>query len=235
MKRVLILGASSDIGLEIVKYFQRAGWFVDCHGNSWRPEVVEEIGKLPNTERFEADFSDIKEVEVAFAEDDRRNADTIINCVGLWESASFMDYSIEQMQRAYSVNVLAPFRIYRLCIPAMMNRCWGRIVNLGSIGVKFGGGAENFPYSLTKHSLELIPSEFKKWAVKSVFYNTVRVGVTDTRIHTQNPSKSMKDRVSLIPLGRMMRPEEIAESVYWLGSEMNKVITGQVISLSGGE
>jgi NAD(P)-dependent dehydrogenase (short-subunit alcohol dehydrogenase family) len=80
-----------------------------------------------------------------------------------------------------------------------------------------------------------MPSDHKKWARHNVFYNTIRVGVTDTKIHKIDKSKNMDKRISLIPIGRMAKTEEISKFVYWLGSNENTYITGQIISVAGGE
>ena len=117
----------------------------------------------------------------------------------------------------------------------MIKRGWGRIVNLSSIGVKYGGGKKTFCYSLSKHALELFPQDHKTWAASNVLINTLRVGVTDTRMHKVDPDKDMSERVSMIPIGRMAMPDEIANTVCWLGSEQNSFITGQVITAAGGE
>ena len=61
------------------------------------------------------------------------------------------------------------------------------------------------------------------------------MGVTDTRAHKVDPEKDTDQRVSLIPMGRMATPGEIANIVYWLGSNQNSLMTGQVITAAGGE
>ena len=117
----------------------------------------------------------------------------------------------------------------------MIKREWGRIVNLGSIGVKYGGSIKNSPYAISKHSLEFFPSQVQKWAKKNVLVNTVRVGVTDTKIHSKLKSKNMKKRISLVPLKRMADKKEIANFVFFLGSDRNSYISNQVMRISGGE
>ena len=112
---------------------------------------------------------------------------------------------------------------------------WGRIVHLGSIGVKYGGGRNNVAYSWSKYSLEFIPAEFADWAKDHVFINIARIGVTDTRIHQLDPSKDMVERIMKIPIQRMATTKEVAKAVIWLGSDDNQLITGQVIPISGGE
>ena len=68
-----------------------------------------------------------------------------------------------------------------------------------------------------------------------MFINTVRVGVTNTKIHKNLPSKNMKDRIKLIPINRMADTSEISKLIFYLGSEENTYISNQVISISGGE
>ena len=119
--------------------------------------------------------------------------------------------------------------------PLMNKRKWGRVVNLGSIGVKFGGGRNNLPYSISKHALEFFPSETKQWVKNNVLVNTIRVGATNTKLHKKIPSKNLKKRSALIPMRRMAEPKEIAEYVYFIGSEENTYISNQVLSISGGE
>ena len=117
----------------------------------------------------------------------------------------------------------------------MNKRKWGRIVNLGSIGVKFGGGFKNFPYALSKFLLEFFPNETKNWAKNNVLINTIRVGATDTKLHSKLPSKNLEERKKMIPMKRFAYPDEIAEFVYFLGSNENTYISNQVLSISGGE
>jgi NAD(P)-dependent dehydrogenase (short-subunit alcohol dehydrogenase family) len=141
----------------------------------------------------------------------------------------------ENLLRAFTTNVIPSLLFMKTLVPAMIDRGWGRIVNLGSIGVKYGGGNKTFCYSLSKHALEFFPKDHKTWATSNVLINTLRVGVTDTRMHKVDPDKDMNERVAMIPMGRMATPEEIADVVYWLGSKQNTIMTGQVVTAAGGE
>ena len=69
----------------------------------------------------------------------------------------------------------------------------------------------------------------------NVFINTVRVGATRTKLHSKLPSKNLKHRESLIPLKRMANPKEIADFIFYIGSEKNSYISSQILSISGGE
>ncbi len=117
----------------------------------------------------------------------------------------------------------------------MLVRKWGRILNCSSIGVKYGGGKNTFNYSFSKHALEFIPSDYKNWAKRNVLINNIRIGVTDTKIHKRIKHKNLKKRINLIPMGRMAKSDEIAKFIFQLASQKNTFITGETLSIAGGE
>ena len=232
MKTVLILGASSDIGLHIINVYKKNNFRVIAHGNS----SIDRLGNHAEL-TFKLDMSDIDEVQKYIFENWNMfaNVDVIINCLGLLEPCGYHSVDALHLRRVFNINLFSPILFSKEIIPMMSKKKWGRVVHLGSIGVKYGGGPNSFSYSLSKHALEFMPSEHKKWAANNVLVNTLRVGVTDTRIHHIDITKDMSERVSLIPMGRMATPDEIAKEVYWMGSENNSHITGQVIAIAGGE
>ena len=117
----------------------------------------------------------------------------------------------------------------------MLKKKWGRIVQTSSIGVKFGGGKNTFNYSLSKKLNEFIPSDYKDWAKNNVLINVLKIGVTNTKIHKKILNKNIKKRINLIPINRMAEPVEIANYIEFLLSEKNSYITGEVVTISGGE
>ena len=236
MRSVLVLGGSSDIGKDIVIEYVERGWSVLAHGNSWSGKALSVIGAHTNVSRFQLDLSEVSEVE-SFIKSEKKltELDAIINCVGYWQNGSYANQSIQELETAFRVNVFSPFLFTQAAIPTMLDKKWGRIVHLGSIGVKFGGGKSNVAYSWSKHSLEFIPSECLNWAKDNVLVNVVRIAATDTRIHALNSLKDMEERISHIPIGRLATTKEVAKAVVWLGTEDNQLITGQVIPISGGE
>ena len=90
---------------------------------------------------------------------------------------------ISDIERTFKVNLYPGIYLTSRVGEEMVKKKWGRIVNLGSIGVKFGGGMSNLPYSLSKFGLEFFPNNTKKWIKDNVFINTLRVGATDTKLH----------------------------------------------------
>ena len=237
MRTAFITGASSDIGLSLCRQYLSAGHSVIGHYRTQRPEIDALQKDWPNFQPFQFDFSDITGFEREIAEHPDRftAADILINLAAEVRPARFENLSVDGILRTLSTNLLPGLLLMRVMGPAMAKRGWGRVVHGSSIGVKFGGGADSFSYALSKHALEFIPSICRDWAAKNVLVNVLRVGVTDTSSHAIFPEKDLNKRVSLIPISRMATPEEIANALFWLASEKNTYITGQIINVSGGE
>jgi NAD(P)-dependent dehydrogenase (short-subunit alcohol dehydrogenase family) len=233
-RKVLILGASSDIGMSIAKIYLRNKWSVVAHGNSNFDRL---LNISEHVTSFKLDMFDAKNIH-NFIDNNQfifDKVNVVVNCLGFMEPKQYKDIDYEHLLKTFNINLFSPLLFNSKMIDNMLDQNWGRFVNLGSIGVKFGGGVNSICYSMSKHSLEFMPSDHKKWARHNVFYNTIRVGVTDTKIHKIDKSKNMDKRISLIPIGRMAKTEEISKFVYWLGSNENTYITGQIISVAGGE
>lgn len=236
-KTVFVTGASSDIGLQACRRYRDAGYRVIAHYRKGRPELEAMGGRNDGVELFPFDFADTAGLERAL-ETERgyfAQADVLVNLAAALPDGPFEQTRADVMMDAFRVNVLPGMLLMQVMGPAMAERGWGRIVHASSIGVKFGGGMNSFAYSLSKHALEFIPNAARKWAKADVLTNVVRIGVTDTLSHQSISGKDLEERAGLIPAGRVAAPDEIAKTLYWLGSSENTYISGQVVAVSGGE
>lgn len=239
MRTVLITGASSGIGLPLCRRYLEAGWHILGHYRTMRPgfeALLRDAGSALTP--WQCDFGDTQALETALTAEAERFAavDALVSLAAEQQPRRFDQIAAADILRSMSVNLVPGLLLMRTVTPGMTARGWGRIVHGSSIGVRFGGGPESFCYSLAKHSMEFMPSAHKSWAKAGVLVNAVRIGVTDTRFHAKAaPDKNMEARTALIPMGRMAAPEEIAETLFWLGSEHNTYITGQTIACAGGE
>ena len=236
-KKVLILGASSDIGLEILKKYLSKGYNILAHYNKGNKKLFDL--KKKNINRISLYKLNLLESENKinkfFKNKLLNDCDVVINASAHLKEIQFEKIDLKILLETFKVNLFPSIFLTMRLGPLMSKRGWGRIVNLGSIGVKFGGGKQNLPYSLSKHALEFFPSITKDWVKNNVLVNTIRVGATNTKLHKKLPSKNLKKRSALIPMKRMAEPKEIAEYVYFVGSDENTYISNQVLSISGGE
>ena len=83
--------------------------------------------------------------------------------------------------------------------------------------------------------MEFIPSEYKQWAKNNILINNIRLGVVNTKIHKKIKNKSIESRKKMIPIGRMAEINEVNYLITHLLSSNNSYVTGQTISISGGE
>ena len=238
MKKAFVVGASSEIGLAVCRKYLDEGWMVLAQYNRNRApldELSTRAGERLSTIHLAFDDPYTLETQLEACRADYIDSDVLVNCAAKLEPRPFSELDAGILLSHLAVNLLPGLLFMRDLGPAMAARGWGRIVHLGSIGTKFGGGPSSFAYALSKHGLEMLPRECRVWSAHNVLVNVLRVGVTNTGIHQSDVSKDMDERVGLIPMKRMAEPSEMAEGVWFLGSGANTYIAGQVISISGGE
>ena len=235
-KKVFILGASSDIGISLIEIYLKNNYNIIAHYNKGNKNFFNLLKKNKNISPVKFDFSNnLKKISNFCKKRLFYNCDVFINAAAVIKENSYYKNSAKDILDSLKINLIPGILLTKNIGKKMYKKRWGRIVHLGSIGVKFGGGQKNFPYSLSKHGLEFFPSTTKSWIKNNVFINTIRVGLTKTKIHRNLPSKNLSKRISLIPMKRMAKVEEISKLVFFLGSDKNTFISHEVINISGGE
>jgi len=233
--KVLVLGGSSDIGIAVIRKLLKKNYDVTAHFSSNNKNLKK---KFKNINLIKVNFSSIssKNINSTINKKKLNNFNYIINLVGYIDNKSFLETNLASMIKSLKINALIPMLIIRSNLKNMEKRKFGRILNCSTIGVKFGGGEFSFNYNLAKHCLEFIPNKFKYFAEKNVLINNLRIGFTDTKIHN-HMKKTLKGakRVKLIPIKRMSNPDEISEYIISLISEKNSYMTGQTLTVAGGE
>jgi len=238
-KHVLILGGSSDIGTEVVENFLRLGWNVTAHffKNKKKLYTLKKNSKNLNIIKFNFANYNNTNIEKLMVKKFNEKYDSIVNLIGYVDNKGFENTNLNSILKSITINALIPILIEKMLVKRMLLQKWGRILNCSSIGVKFGGGINSYNYSLSKHCLEFIPSSYKNWAKKNVFINNLRIGVTNTKIHNKmkRTLKMMKKRIELVPTKRMAEPNEISAYIVSLTTDSNSYMTGQTVTVSGGE
>jgi len=234
-KRVLILGASSDIGIELVKLYLKNNYNVVAHYN----KNIKSLKKINNKNLSFLKF-DLKQIN-SFENFIKRkkkmflNFDIFISLTGYLNLKKINNAKITDFNNHINVNYLSNFLVIRSVVKGMLKRNWGRIVLSSSIGTKFGGSENSFIYSLSKYMNQFFPKIYKSFIKKNVLINTLQIGLTDTKMNLIDKKKNMKKRIKLIPLARMASKTEVAAYIHFLASEKNNLIANQIINISGGE
>jgi NAD(P)-dependent dehydrogenase (short-subunit alcohol dehydrogenase family) len=242
-RNILITGATGGIGeaivYKVINKFSRI--YIHYNKNITKAEELQHLILSNGGESylFKTDLSDESEVNdfVKIIKKKVGGIDVLINNAGgVIASKQLPDYTEDDYKKIFNLNFYSAFRLCQEFFPVMCNRQYGRIINISSIGVKFGGGNQTFLYSAAKSSLELLTKNLaKQGAEHNVLVNTVRAGVIDTKFHNNIIEKDMIKRKKMIPVKKIGKPKYIANMVEYLINDRADFITGQTFTVSGGE
>ena len=161
--------------------------------------------------------------------------DILINNAGITGgNAPTWELSPEVWRRVIEVNLIAPYLTCHAVVPHMIERGWGRIVNMASVAGKEGNPNASH-YSASKAGvLALTKSLGKELASHGVLVNAVTPAAAKTPLFEQMTQEHIAYMLGKIPMGRFVEVEEIAAMVAWLCSEDCSFTTGAVFDITGG-
>ena len=160
--------------------------------------------------------------------------DTLVNNAGIVQDAQFRKMTDEQFERVIDVNLKGVYNCTKAVVDIMLEQNSGCILNASSI-VGLHGNFGQTNYAATKF---VVIGMVKTWARelgrKGIRANAICPGFVETPILNSMPRKVIKMIEDRVPLGRLARPEEIANTFAWLASDEASYINGAVIEVSGG-
>lgn len=161
--------------------------------------------------------------------------DILVNSAGInGPSKPLLETTNDEWEHVLAVNVLGTVNTIRACAPGMVERGWGRIVNLASMAGK-DGNPGLAPYSASKAAvIGLTKSIGKELATSGVLVNVIAPAVIATPMNATTGADVLAHITSLIPMKRVGRPEEVAELIAFLCSDRVSFSTGAVYDISGG-
>jgi 2-dehydro-3-deoxy-L-rhamnonate dehydrogenase (NAD+) len=161
--------------------------------------------------------------------------DILVNNAGITGgNAKTWELDPAMWRRVIEVNLIAPYLTCRHVVPAMLQRGYGRIVNIASVAGKEGNPNASH-YSASKAGLiALTKSVAKETATQGVLVNAITPAVAKTAMFEQMTQAHIDYMLGKIPMGRFLEVNEIAAMVAWLSSEECSFSTGAVFDITGG-
>jgi 3-oxoacyl-[acyl-carrier protein] reductase len=239
-KVALVTGAAQGIGRGIALTLAEAGAKVAVIDISDKvKDVAKKIGDLGSeTLALKCNVADHDEVwETANKAFDKfGKIDVLINNAGIYPAKSFVEITEADWDKVMNVNVKGVFNFTKAVVPKMIERKYGKIVNLSSVAGEELGYINLVHYSASKAAIfGFTRSLALEVAKEGITVNTVCPGAIETPGAAGAMSKDLYEQTrSSIPLGRWGKPEDIANAVLFLVSEYASYITGQCMVIDGG-
>jgi acetoacetyl-CoA reductase len=239
-KVALITGSTGGIGTALCKRLNQEGYIVV--GNSRCSEkalATKNALKLQGctVHMVQGDVSDFESVALMIKniERDIGPIDILINNAGITKDARFTKMNKEDWDEVMNTNLTGVFNCTRHVINGMMDRAYGRIINISSVnGQKGQFGQTN--YSAAKAGLHGFTKSLALEVAKhGITVNTISPGYIGTEMVMAVPEKVREQIVAQIPVGRLGHIEEVAEAVLYLLSDQSSFMTGSNLSINGGQ
>ncbi|MDC8771087.1 SDR family NAD(P)-dependent oxidoreductase [Roseateles albus] len=241
-----ITGGGSGIGAAVAQRLVAAGARVSLLGRSLDKLQGQAAALAPfgQVDVCVLDVADEASVKVAFEQIGA--VDILVNNAGQVETAPLAKTSLALWQAMLNVNLTGTFLCSREVVAGMSDRGFGRIINVASTAA-LTGYAYVAAYCAAKHGvLGLTRTMALEFAKKGVTVNAVCPGYTETDIVARaldniasktgrSTDEARAELVAANPQGRLVQPQEVADTVLWLAQRGSGAVTGQAIAVCGGE
>ncbi|MFY1669639.1 SDR family oxidoreductase [Plantactinospora sp. WMMB334] len=228
IRYALVTGASGDIGRAVLRRLAGDGARIvaHCHRGDLDPDV--EVDRLVRADLLAPGGAGTL-LDALPA--DWPGLDLLVNCVGGARPRAFVDLDEDEWEACLAVNVTVPFRTIRAAV-GPLSRVGGAVVNLSSVAA-LTGGAFGPHYAAAKAALiGLTRSAARELGRLGIRVNVVAPGPVDSRMTASLTGAQLTALLDATALGRVVRPEEIADTVAWLAGA--PAITGQTVVVDGG-
>lgn len=238
-KRALVTGASKGIGASIAIAMANAGADLVLVGRTSESlahtkSQIEKIGRIAS--EIICDLSQSDQIAEAFADVSKFEVDILVNNAGSIIRGSSLELPLTDWLRILDTNLNSAFQITQLCAKSMVDRGYGRIINIASL-LSFQGGINVSAYTASKHGIAgLTKALGNELGARGVNVNAIAPGYieTDNTQALRDDPERNKAISARIPMGRWGKPEDISSASVFLASKAAGYINGEVLTVDGG-
>ncbi len=220
----------ADEGAQVVVGYRREHSLAESWVKKQREQGYRFLVSYVDVADFESCLNLVNDIELRFG-----GIDILVNNAGITKDAQLYKMELDAWQSVLQTNLDGVFNMTRQVVNGMIERGYGRIINISSInGQKGQLGQAN--YAAAKAGMHgFTKSLAQELARKGITVNTVSPGYVETSMLQSVPPKVLKKVIEEIPIGRLGRPDEIARAVGFLASEKNGFVTGTNLAVNGGQ
>ena len=239
-KVALITGAARGIGKSIALRYASEGadiaftdLVIDENGRATEEEIralgVRVKGYASNAANFDEAHKTVEEVVKDFG-----GVDILVNNAGITKDGLMLRMSEAQWDAVIAVNLKSAFNFVHACVPVMMRRRGGSIINMASVvGVHGNAGQANYAASKAG-MIALAKSVAQEMGPKGIRANAIAPGFIETAMTAALPDSVREEWAKKIPLRRGGTPDDVADVAVFLASNLSSYVSGQVIQVDGG-
>ncbi len=233
-KTALVTAAAQGIGRATAELFESEGATV------WATDINEEaLAGAQVSHRRRLDVTDDAMIAELSAEVGR--VDALFNCAGFVHNGSILECSEADWEVAINLNVKSMYRTIRAFLPAMLESGGGSIINMSSVASSVKGVPNRFAYGMTKAAVigltKSVAADFVQRGIRcnAICPGTVQSPSLEERLAAQGDYEAARAAfIARQPIGRLGKPEEIAELALYLASDAAGYTTGQIHIIDGG-
>jgi 3-oxoacyl-[acyl-carrier protein] reductase len=239
-KTALVTGAGRGIGRAIALKFGAAGAKVAVNYNASEAQAEEVVAAIKDTggeaQAVKADVSKADEVDamVSALVKEWGRLDILVNNAGITRDNLMMRMSQDEWDAVMDTNLRSAYFCTRAVLRSMLRNRWGRIISLSSV-VGLTGNAGQANYAAAKAGIiGFTKSIAREVGGRNITANAIAPGFIETDISAGLPDALKAEMLKTIPADRYGQPDDIANAVVFLGSDLASYINGQVLNVDGG-
>ena len=239
-KIALVTGGSRGIGRAIALKLAEAGCDVAVLYAGRKDAAEETVTQLQGLGVraicVQCDVSDENQVAAAFKQvcDELGLPDILVNNAGIVRDGLAMRMSAENFRAVLDTNLTGAFNLIHACLPGFLRRRSGRIINISSVSGMMGNAGQANYASSKAGLIGLTKTIAREVASRGITVNAVAPGFIETDMTRSMNEAALNAGVAQVPMGRMGRPEDVANAVRFLASDEASYITGCVLKVDGG-
>jgi NAD(P)-dependent dehydrogenase (short-subunit alcohol dehydrogenase family) len=237
-KNILVTGGARGLGEACARKLSEAGGRAAIADIDYDAALAA-ASRINNARAYRCDFgnpSDIAKLHQQIRDDTQSGIDILINNAGIIAyTKELKGFGLEEWNRLIDVNLRGAFWTCREFAEDMQAKRYGKIINLSSLAARMGGIDVGVHYTVSKAGIIGLTKDLaKKLGPFGVNVNAVAPGIMLTEPVKQQIAGREEDYISKIPLGRLGRPEDVANVILFLSSHLSDYMTGCVLDINGG-